>query len=107
MLFRSQYPAVYERRLEEIRNAGRALVEILQRNVFPEMKIAWGTYPNNIGHTYSPGCFRCHDDGHADAAGKTIPQDCNSCHQLLAMEEAAPKILTDLGATGTENQPSR
>jgi hypothetical protein len=26
-----------------------------------------------------------------------VTQDCNSCHQLLAMDEAAPKILTDLG----------
>jgi len=56
-----------------------------------------GSYPNNVGHTDFPGCFRCHDDNHATAGGEKIVQDCNTCHQLLAMDEAAPKILTDLG----------
>lgn len=73
------------------------LTAIWRRNVFPEMKVTWGTYPNHIGHTDSPGCFRCHDAEHATASGKTIQQDCNSCHQLLAMDESNPKILTDLG----------
>jgi hypothetical protein len=64
------------------------------------MQITWGTYPNNIGHTDFPGCFRCHDDGHTSAPGKKLSQDCNACHQLLAMEEPEPKILTDLGIAG-------
>ena len=29
--------------------------------------------------------------------GKSITQDCNACHNVLAMDEAQPKILTDLG----------
>ena len=33
----------------------------LQHHLFPEMKVNWKTHPNNIGHLYSPGCFRCHD----------------------------------------------
>jgi hypothetical protein len=60
------------------------------------MKVTWGLYPNNVGHTDFPGCFRCHDDQHA-AGEKKISQDCNTCHQLLAMDEPAPKILSDLG----------
>ena len=31
-------------------------------HVFPSMNVKWGTYPNHLGHTDSPGCFRCHDD---------------------------------------------
>jgi hypothetical protein len=61
------------------------------------MKVTWGTYPNNLGHSDFTGCFRCHDDAHSSPDGKKITQDCNTCHRLLAMEEAAPKILTDLG----------
>jgi hypothetical protein len=61
------------------------------------MKVSWGTYPNNIGHTDFPGCFRCHDDQHASSGGKKISQDCSSSHNLLAMEELSPKVLTDLG----------
>jgi len=61
------------------------------------MKITWGTYPNHLGHIDSPGCFRCHDDGHVAAGGAKITQDCNACHNVLAMEEAAPKVLADIG----------
>jgi len=52
------------------------------RNVFPAMKVTWGTHPNNVGHTDSPGCFRCHDDQHKAADGKVIRQDCDLCHEM-------------------------
>ncbi len=95
--YRKERPAVYGSRREDLQKAGRALVAIFNRNVFPEMKITWGTYPNNIGHTDFPGCFRCHDDQHASKEGKTVPQDCSACHQLVAMDEAKPEILGKLG----------
>jgi hypothetical protein len=59
--------------------------------------VTWGTYPNNLGHTDFPGCFRCHDGSHTTADGKTIAQDCNTCHEPLAMDEASPEILKTLG----------
>ena len=34
------------------------------RSIFPAQKVTWGSYPNNIGHTTSSGCFRCHDESH-------------------------------------------
>jgi hypothetical protein len=80
-----------------VSRTANSLAAIYDRNVFPAMNVTWGTYANNLGHTDFPGCFRCHDDSHANAAGKTITQDCNSCHHLLAMDEPSPKILTDLG----------
>ena len=63
------------------------------------MNVKWGSYPNNIGHNDFPGCFRCHDDGHKNVkeSAKTMSQDCNLCHNLLAMDEANPKVLVDLG----------
>jgi hypothetical protein len=61
------------------------------------MKVTWGTYVNNIGHMDSPGCFRCHDGNHASADGRTIPNDCSTCHQLAAVGEKNPAILSDLG----------
>ncbi len=101
----SEIPAEIEKayasqnREQDVTEAAREVLAIWQRNVFPEMKIKWGTYPINIGHNDFPGCFRCHDDDHKDGAGKAIGQDCNACHQLLAMEEKSPKILTDLGVS--------
>ena len=60
------------------------------------MKLSWGTYPSDTGHTDTPGCFRCHDEGHVAADGRTISQDCTLCHAPLAVEEAEPKILKEL-----------
>jgi nitrate/TMAO reductase-like tetraheme cytochrome c subunit len=95
--YQQGYPDLYAKRSEEIHQAGRAVLAIYERNVFPELKVSWGTYPNNLGHMDSPGCFRCHDGSHAAGEGKTITQDCNSCHEPLAMDEASPEILKTLG----------
>jgi hypothetical protein len=95
--YKESQPAVYSVRRGDISRSGKALVAIYDRNVFPQMKVTWGSYPNNLGHMDFPGCFRCHDDNHVAAGGKKIVQDCNTCHQMLAMDEPSPKILTDLG----------
>jgi len=95
--YQTNYPAVARDRSAEIDAAGRRVLALFDRNVFPEMKVQWGTYPNHIGHNASPGCFRCHDE--RPSGTKTLSQDCNTCHQLLAMEEKEPKILSDLGWT--------
>jgi nitrate/TMAO reductase-like tetraheme cytochrome c subunit len=105
--YRETYPAVYSQRRAEVEKSGMALAAIYGRNIFPAMKIGWGTYPNNIGHTDFPGCFRCHDDQHASRDGRKIGQDCNACHSLLAMEEAAPKILSDLGVPDAGAPPKK
>jgi hypothetical protein len=79
-----------------VEQAAATLLEIYNNNVFPSMSISWGTYPTNVGHNDSPGCFRCHDGNHQAKGGQAISQDCNSCHSLLAMDEENPKILQEL-----------
>ena len=91
------YPQVYAQDQGGSSNAIAAVQAIYARNIFPEMKVTWGTYLNNLGHMDSPGCFRCHDGSHTSADGRTIPNDCATCHELMAMDEKNPKILTDLG----------
>jgi hypothetical protein len=95
--YRDNYPAIWAQRRAEVTSAAGQVLAIYDRNIFPAMKVTWGTYPNNIGHTDSPGCFRCHDGNHAAKDGRSVTQDCNACHNLLAMDEADPKVLTDLG----------
>ena len=95
--YRQSYPDVYGKWAADIQAAGQALLAIYKRNVFPDLKVTWGTYPNNLGHTDYPGCFRCHDDSHTTAYKKTITQDCSACHQALAVEETSPEILKRLG----------
>jgi hypothetical protein len=98
--YRQSYPSVASDKSGEIAQASKALVDIYSRNVFPDLKVSWGTYPNNLGHTDYPGCFRCHDGAHATADQKTITQDCNACHNALAVEEASPEVLKTLGFAG-------
>lgn len=95
--YRNSQPAVWQQRQPEIARATKAIVALYDRNVFPEMRVKWGTYPNNVGHTDFPGCFRCHDERPEKGGAKTLTQDCNTCHQLLSMDEPDPKILSELG----------
>jgi hypothetical protein len=95
--YQSYYPAVWNSQRGQVDQAVKSLVAIYDTNVFPEMKVTWGTHPNNVGHTNSPGCFRCHDGSHNDKKANAITQDCAACHNLLAVDEANPKQLTDLG----------
>lgn len=95
--YRTQYPAVWAGQRGAVDAAAKTLIAIYDRNVFPDMKVTWGTYPNNIGHNAFPGCFRCHDGNHTSKDGKTITNDCSVCHNLLAVDEPNPKQLEDLG----------
>jgi hypothetical protein len=54
--------------------------QVWAANVFPAMKVTWGTYPNQLNHNEWPGCFRCHDDEHKASDGSVIRQDCEICH---------------------------
>ncbi|MEI7779296.1 MAG: NapC/NirT family cytochrome c [Actinomycetes bacterium] len=51
----------------------------------PEMKVYASTYPDNLGHQASTGCFRCHDGAHFKVVNgaitkETIPSSCSTCH---------------------------
>jgi nitrate/TMAO reductase-like tetraheme cytochrome c subunit len=98
--YRDAYPEVAPQRQEGIAQAIAAVQQIWARNVFPEMKVGWGTYPEHIGHQDFTGCFRCHDEQHATTDGASISQDCSTCHSLLAMEEEKPAVLETLFPEG-------
>ena len=60
-----------------------ALQDVYRHNVFPPMKVTWGSYPTNRGHLTSDGCFRCHDDSHKAKDGTVISGDCEWCHKQI------------------------
>ncbi len=78
--------------------AAAELADILERNIFPQMDIQWGTYGSHLSHFdmdgefAANGCFRCHDDELASESGETIRQDCDLCHALIAEREAPPSV---------------
>lgn len=94
--YREMHPDLYNTRRDSIEDAIRELQSIYSRNIFPQMNVTWGTYPNNIGHQDFPGCFRCHDGEHVAEDGSTIHQDCSACHTLLAWDEESPEVLQTL-----------
>jgi len=95
--YEKNYPDIYSRRRDDIERSARGALAVYGRNVFPEMRVKWRTYFHNIGHMDFDGCFRCHDERPSKPAGRTITQDCDTCHKTLAQDEESPKILADLG----------
>lgn len=84
-------------RAADIAEAGKVLADIYSRNVFPELGVTWGTYPDNRGHQDFPGCFRCHDGEHATSSGDKLTNNCFRCHQPAAVGETKPEVLELLG----------
>jgi hypothetical protein len=95
--YEKSYPDLAKTRQLDIRNAVEEVQRIYQNTMFPEMKVNWQTHPNNIGHLYSAGCFRCHDGQHVSSAGKAISKDCNTCHTVLAQQEGTTRMVASQG----------
>jgi nitrate/TMAO reductase-like tetraheme cytochrome c subunit len=97
--YRLQYPAVWTSQRSQIAQAAKVLSGIYRNNVFPFMKVSWGTHSNNNGHTpdLTGGCFRCHDGNHTAKNGKSITNDCSTCHNLITIDELNPKELAEIG----------
>jgi hypothetical protein len=70
---------------------------IFSRNYFPEMRVSWKKFPDNLGHMYYPGCFRCHDGKHVSDEGKVLSRDCNTCHTILAQQFEQDTLRISLG----------
>lgn len=85
--YRKTYPDLLQRGRKAVQKAIAEVKRIYQENFFPEMRVSWQAYPDNIGHSIFPGCFRCHDGKHQSADGRVIPKDCDICHAVLSQEE--------------------
>jgi len=97
--YEKKYPDIAKSKQLEIRNAVAEVQQIFKRTTFPEMKLNWLTHPNNLGHFYSPGCFRCHDGQHVSADGRVISRDCDQCHTVLSQTEGATTLAATLPTT--------
>jgi len=81
--YKEEHPEVFDSSRAALDRAIAAAQDYYAQNMFPEMKVRWDRYPENIGHFIYPGCMRCHDGEHADDAGKVISRDCTSCHVIM------------------------
>ena len=87
--YQKTYPAVYQSKKASIDSTAAALQQIFSTTRFPEMRVDWRTHPDNIGHMFTLGCFRCHDDQHVSKDGKRISKDCTVCHSVLSETKVA------------------
>jgi len=90
LLFEEAYvnnvSAIDSTKKSQVERAIAEVQRIYSRNYFPTMGVNWRKFPDNIGHMYYPGCFRCHDGKHVSEAGKVLSRDCNTCHTILAQK---------------------
>jgi len=87
--YATKYPDLEKTKQEQIQAAITEVQRIYRVTTFPEMKLDWKTHPDNVGHFYSPGCFRCHDGQHVSADGKVVPKNCDTCHEMLGQDNGA------------------
>jgi NapC/NirT cytochrome c family, N-terminal region len=94
--YSKNYPDVYSQKRQLINNAAAEVQRVFQTYFFPEMRTDWQTHPNNIGHLYFSGCFRCHDGEHVSKDGKVITNNCNVCHTMI-YDSANPAASVKMG----------
>ena len=95
--YKSNYAELYAQRNDAVKGAINETQRLFKTYFFPEMRTNWATHPNNIGHLYSSGCFRCHDGEHVSDSGKVIRNDCDICHTVIydsVNPEASAKIAS-------------
>ncbi|MBN1483801.1 MAG: NapC/NirT family cytochrome c [Chloroflexia bacterium] len=93
--YRQGYRGLYAERAKEIYAAAERLQEMYRSSHFPQAEVYPETYPNNVGHSEFPGCFRCHDGKHLAEDGSSIRLHCNICHTIpktFAESEAVPDV---------------
>jgi nitrate/TMAO reductase-like tetraheme cytochrome c subunit len=82
---RARYPLTAPTQEGQVTKAIEELKVQYRLIATPAMKVQAKTYPDNLGHQTSPGCFRCHDGAHYlvvnnKITNKTIPSTCATCH---------------------------
>ena len=95
--YQQNYPDIASSKKVKIDSAIVEVQKIYNRNYFPEMKVNWKNFNNNIGHLYYKGCFRCHDGKHVSDNGKVLSKDCNVCHTILAQQFEQDTLRLSLG----------
>jgi hypothetical protein len=81
--YRDDYPEVFEQRRVALDAAVLATQNGFKQNMFPEMKVTWEGYPDNIGHFIFAGCMRCHDGKKKSDDGGVVTRDCTACHTIM------------------------
>ena len=80
--YQQHYGYFYSVNTQLFDEAISALTDYYKTSVFPEQKSDWESHTNNMGHTDTAGCFRCHDGKHLNKEAEAIRLECNVCHSI-------------------------
>jgi cytochrome c5 len=80
--YRATYPEYYAANSLQLDAVVTTLQDTYRQSSFPEQKANWDSHFNNVGHRFSPGCFRCHDGKHLNNKQESIRLECNLCHSI-------------------------
>ena len=105
--YASQYPLVLKTQAAQVTKAIAQLKVQYALIATPEMKVYAKTYPDNLGHQTSLGCFRCHDGAHflvvkGQVTNQTIPSACSTCHTFPQVGAGASSV--PLGAQPADHK---
>jgi len=92
--YAAKYPLVLKNRDAQVSGAIAELKTQYRLIATPAMKVQAKTYPDNLGHQTSLGCFRCHDGAHYLVAkgritNEKIPSECSTCHTFPQVGSSA------------------
>lgn len=90
--YKQNYADFAAKEPQKVTDAVAQLKTYTTSSFFPDQKMNWETHPNNIGHKDFPGCFRCHDGKHVNAAGEVIRLECNLCHSVPVVSQASQLV---------------
>jgi nitrate/TMAO reductase-like tetraheme cytochrome c subunit len=107
--YASQYPLVLTTQAAQVTKAIDELKVEYALIATPEMKVYAKTYPDNLGHQTSLGCFRCHDGAHylvvkGVVTNQTIPSACSTCHTFPQIGASTAAVSFPLGATPADHK---
>ena len=96
--YATNYPLIAQNQAQDIQKAVTEVKSIYHELATPEMKVQAATYPDNLGHEKSPGCFRCHDGTHVKvvdgvATKEVIPSTCSTCHTFPQVGTSVTGLL--------------
>jgi hypothetical protein len=99
--------STYKGHDDQIAAAIKEIQNIYDQTVFQDQKVDWTTYPNNLGHIDSPGCFRCHDGKHLDSKQQAVRLECNLCHSVPVVSGPNAFVSTIEISRGPEPESHR
>jgi len=78
----AEHPEYFKQAKDYLNERQINVLNMFINSRFKDPDVSWQSFADNSGHTYSPGCFRCHSGRHTDEQGDAIRVNCTLCHSV-------------------------